>query len=73
MKMSPYRVKYGYNIMKNTRRQSFWRILYIHTYIHIYIHTRTKFFKFLLTGIKPEILLTQTFTVIHIYLAYNYT
>ena len=26
--MSPFRVKYGYNIMKNNMRQSLWRLLY---------------------------------------------
>ena len=29
MKMSPFRVKYEYHIMKNTRRQSLWRVLYL--------------------------------------------
>ena len=28
MKMSPFRVKYGYNIMKNNMRQSLWCLLY---------------------------------------------
>ena len=33
MKMSLFRVKYGYNIMKNNSRINLWRILYI--YIHL--------------------------------------
>ena len=31
--MSPIRVKYGYNIMKNTRCQSLWRQLYIRIFL----------------------------------------
>ena len=42
MKMSPFRVKYGYNIMKNNSGINLWPVLYVSVLVH-YIYSKIRY------------------------------